>query len=196
MRLCAFLACLVVALPAVGATPDERFPRIDPAQRLEGKALVTALRAGGYVLYMRHAKQTAPQPEACSPANLTPEGQQQAARVGERMRALAIPIGAIHASTFCRASITASLMQVGRVDETPDLLPGIEPAIQAARRRLLSQPPAAGTNTLLVSHVQGGESEADRMQLELAEIIVYRPDGRGAAAPVARIAPEDWAALE
>jgi len=196
MKLGLLLASLVLALPAVAATPDERFPRIDPAQRLEGKALVTALRAGGYVLFMRHARQAAPQPEACSPANLTPEGQQQAARAGERLRALAIPIGAIHASTFCRASITATLMQVGRVDETPDLLPSIEPEVQAARRHRLAQPPKGGTNTLLVSHVQGGENEADRMQLELAEIIVYRPDGRGAAAPVARIAPEDWAALE
>jgi len=145
---------------------------------------------------MRHAKQTAPQPEACSPANLTAEGRQQAAQVGERLKALAIPVGTIHASIFCRASITAKLMQVGPVQETADLLPSTDPAVQAARGRLLAQPPAAGTNTLLVSHVQGGEKEADRMQLELAEIIVYRPDGRGAAAPVARIAPEDWTALE
>ena len=196
MRLSAFLASLAFAASAVAAAPDARLPRIDPAQRLEGPALLAALRAGGYVLFMRHAKQTAPQPEACSAANLTPEGRQQATRVGERIRALGIPIGAIHASTFCRASITASLMQVGRVDETADLLPSIDPGVQAGRRRLLSQPPAAGSNTLLVSHVQGGENEADRMQLELAEIVVYRPDGRGAAAPVARIAPEDWAALE
>jgi len=197
MRLFAFLVSVILALPVVAAETEERLPRIDPAQRVEGKALVAALRAGGYVLFMRHAKQTAPQPQNdCSAANLTAEGREQAARVGAGIKALAIPIGAIHASTLCRAGITAQLMQVGRVDETPDLLPSIEPAIQAGRRRLLAQPPASGTNTLLLSHVQGGEDAADRMQLEPAEIIVYRPDGRGAAAPVARIAPEDWTALE
>ena len=191
------LFLLLFSAAALAQSPPERaYPTIDPAQRLEGKALITAVREGGFVLFMRHARQVNPQPQECSPAALAAEGQAQAAAVGASLRKLKIPIGEVRASTLCRAGITARLMDVGEVRETPDLLPGTEPAVQAARRRLLAQPPKPGTNTLLVSHVQGGEQPADRMQLELAEVIVFRPDGRGGSSAIARVRLEDWSGLE
>jgi len=136
------LFCLLVSAAAVAQVPPERvYPAIDPAQRLEGKALVAALREGGFVLFMRHGRQVNPPPQDCSAAALAPEGRAQAAAVGASLRKLGIPIGEVRASTFCRASITARLMDLGSVEETPDLLPGTEPEVQAARRRLLAQPP-------------------------------------------------------
>jgi phosphohistidine phosphatase SixA len=145
---------------------------------------------------MRHSEQLAPGPEECSERSLTADGQAQAAAVGQSLRRLKIPIGSVRTSSLCRASITARLANVGRVEETADLLPSIDSDVQAARRRQLAEAPKPGTNTLLVSHVQGGESPADRIELERGEIIVYRPDGRGGSTPVARVRPEDWSALE
>ena len=195
---CRILALLAFATAVLAQAPAEppRYPLVDPAKRLEGKALAEALRAGGHVLFMRHARQTAPQPQDCSVRNLTPEGEAQALGVGKSLRALRIPIGTVRASTFCRASITARLMDVGPVEETPDLLPGIEPALHAARRRLLAETPKPGTNTLLVAHVQSAEKPADRLLLELAEVIVFKPDGQGGFEAVARVRPEGWSSLE
>jgi phosphohistidine phosphatase SixA len=191
------LVCLLFSAAALAQEPAERaYPAIDPAQRLEGKALAAALRAGGFVLFMRHARQVNPQPQDCTAAALAAEGQAQAAAVGASLRRLRIPVGDVRASTLCRAGITARLMDLGPVGETGDLLPSILPDVQGARRRLLAEPPKPGTNTLLVSHVQGGEQPADRMQLDLAEVIVFRPDGHGGSGAVARIRVEDWSALE
>ena len=196
MKFPAALAALTFATSALAQAPDARLPRIDPASRLEGPALVAALREGGYVLFMRHARQVNPQPEDCSPRNLSAEGQAEASKVGQALRALKIPIGAVRASPLCRASITARLMEVGAVEETENLMPSILPDIQAGRGKLLAEAPRAGTNTLLLSHVQGGENEVDRVQYDYAEVIVYRPDGRGGAAPVARVKAQDWNALQ
>ena len=54
--------------------------------------------------------------------------------------------------------------------------------------------PAVGTNTLLVSHVHGSKDKSEWINLELAEIIVFRPDGKSAL-PVARIRDEAWPGL-
>ena len=192
MRSAPLLALLLSAAALAQSPPESVYPVIDPGARLEGKALVDALREGGFVLFMRHARQVNPQPEQCSRAALASQGQAQAAHVGGSLRKLGSPIGSVRASTLCRASITAALMEVGGVEETADLLPSIDAGIQAARRRQLAAAPKPGTNTLLVSHVQGGEQVIDRMQLELAEVIVFRPDGRGGSAAIARIRGEDW----
>ena len=192
------MVALALAVPAQAQPPaaaEPMYPRIDPARLLEGPALVAALRQGGLVLYMRHARQAVPQPQGCTQANLTAEGVAQAASVGSALRRLAIRVGTVHASHLCRASLTARLLDVGEVRETADLNPSVEPAIQAARRKRMADLPPAGTNTLLVSHVQGAERPEERMQLELGEIVAYRPDGKGGSQPVARIRVEDWDAL-
>ena len=195
MKAFALIALLSSASAFAQEPPRPVYPLIDPAHRIEGKALAEALRAGGFVLFMRHVQQVTPQPQECSLAALTPEGQAQATSVGESLRKLKIPIGHVRASTLCRASITARLMDMGPVQETGDLLPGSDPAV-AARRRQLAESPKPGTNTLLVSHIQGAEQPGDRMQFQLAEVIVFRPDGRGGSTPVARVRAEEWSSLE
>lgn len=185
------------ALPATLGQP-QALPLVDPAKELAGKALVEALRKGGHVLYMRHALQIVPTPGPCVGSNLQPDGEVAAKAVGAAIRALNIPVGRVLSSEPCRNRDTAKLLNLGDVEITIDLNPGGTPPgfdHGAARTRRLAELPRAGTNTLLVSHVHGSQKKSEWLHLELAEIIVFRPDGKGAADPVARIRVADWAKL-
>jgi phosphohistidine phosphatase SixA len=153
---------------------------------LKGKALVEALRGGGFVLFMRHAQQVREDPDRekrdCDDARLSTTGQEQARTVGAALRALQIPIGTVLSSEYCRARQTAELVAVGPVTVTADLnMTGPFPE----RKKRIATPPTPATNTLLVSH----------SQVEIAEIVVYKPDGYGGAEPLARIKVSDWKAL-
>lgn len=187
---------LAVPLLAAMLASAQHVPRVDPAHALAGAELVAQLRRGGFVLFMRHAQHGGTQTtEPCQHDNLVPEGHDQARIVGTALRALRVSIGTLRSSPVCRAIQTAERLGVGEVRTTADLNPGMDPNIAAARAVLLAQPPPPGTNALLVSHVQSGRNEADRISLEIGEVIVYRPDGRGATAPVARIRVEQWEGL-
>jgi len=191
------LSGLALAQPTPPPAPSPPLPVIDPAKALKGAALLDALHAGGYVLYMRHGRQGGPQDEVpCSRTNLIAEGIEQAKTVGEALHARKIPVGAVRASRFCRAIETARHLGFGEPEVTKDLNFAVgDSPLHAVRRKRLAEAPPAGTNAILVSHGHAGPDDADKVQLELAEIIVYRPDGHGAAEPVARIRLEDWARL-
>ncbi len=188
-----------IAPPVPPAIPV--LPLVDPANELKGAKLVDALRGGGYVLYMRHALQIPPTTEKCDTSNLTPVGEEQARTVGAALRELKIPIGTLRSSQPCRNRDTARLLGFGPYELTDDLNPaGLREGfdVSAARARQLQETPPRGTNTLLVSHVHGSVKKEEWMHLEIAEIIVYRPDGKGASAsttPVARVRVEGWAEL-
>lgn len=185
------------ALPATLGQP-QALPLVDPAQELKGKALVDALRKGGHVLYMRHALQIVPTEGPCVGSNLQPTGEAAAKAVGAAIRALNIPIGRVLSSEPCRNLDTAKLLDLGKVEVTIDLNPGGSPPgfdHGAARTRRLAELPRAGTNTILVSHVHGSRNKSEWLHLELAEIIVFKPDGKDGSSPVARIRVEDWANL-
>lgn len=168
------------------------------AQELKGRALVEALRGGGYVLYLRHALQKSPRTTGCEPKNLTPVGEEQARTVGAAIRELKIPIGVVRSSEPCRNLDTARLLGLGAFEVTEALNPGGMREgfdVHAARFKQLIEMPPSGTNMLLVSHVHGSTNKAEWMHLEIAEIIVYRPDGKGATTPVARVRVGEWAEL-
>ena len=192
-------ACVVVAQPVpapVAPPPYNPLPRVDPANALTGKALVDALRGGGYVIYMRHAKY-GKVTEQCTEPNLVPEGEAEAKKVGTALRERKIPFGAVRASQLCRAIETARLLEVGPVESTADLNPAKkeDAAAHASRNKLFAEPPKRGTNTILVSHVQNASDPKDEVAAVLCELVVFKPDGRGGAQAVARIRPEDWEKL-
>lgn len=182
-------------LPAVPLPPA--LPIIDPAKELKGSLLIEALRKGGFVLYMRHAE-TGIVTEKCEQSNLSAIGEETARKVGMAMRELNIPVGAVRSSQACRTADTARLLGLGAVEITEDLnpvapRPGFD--IGAARSRRLTEMPTAGTNTVLVSHLHGSIKKEEWLHLEMAEIIVFRPDGNGHAEPVARLRVGGWPAL-
>lgn len=182
-------------VPAAAVPPP--IPAIAPEDALAGRALAEALRAGGFVLFMRHAEQVpAPLNADCAKHWLTPVGDEQARTVGAGMRRLGVPIGEVRTSPICRCLQTAVGLGLGEPVADPDLAPP-EPRTDTgpARAKRLGTVPPAGRNTVLVSHQQGSRTPEYRITLGLADVIVFRPGPDGAAKPVARIAPADWAAL-
>ncbi len=182
----------------------------DPAARLSGSELVSALREGGLVIYFRHADTGAPYPEQepidlsrCdAQRNLNDNGRAQAKELGTQFRRLGIPIADVLSSEFCRCWQTAQLA-FGHY-RTVATLTGVPRDPSSAQRRsdsaaalqkLLAAVPSRGKNTILVSH---GYNLFDLEQFLLGtqgEAAIYRPDGRGGYRLVARLVPEDWAKL-
>lgn len=116
----------------------------------QGEDVWDVLRAGGIVLF-RHAE--APGvgdppsfrlDDCATQRNLSSRGRGQALRLGERLRAQRVPVGAVWTSQWCRTRDTATLMDVGEVREEPAFNSffderGDEPAqTAAARARLLA----------------------------------------------------------
>ena len=185
-----------------------------PAQvQLEGAALVYALRDGGYNLYFRHAAtdwslddhvSRAGDWTSCDPdkmRQLAPAGRQTAERVGDAIRALRIPVGAVLASPYCRTLQTAQLMALGPVQTTTDIMNtrvatyfgGVAAIAERARNRL-STPPKAGTNTVLVAHGNVLRAATDEYTGE-AGAVVFRPEGNGRYSVVAHLTPQEWQRL-
>src|SRR5215210_3214222 len=174
-----------VATPAAG---DE----------LAGSALLAALREGGFVIYFRHARTDFSQDDTdlidltncATQRNLSAEGQAQARLIGEAIAALGIPIGKVLSSELCRTRETAELA-FGQTTPMPDLTSfgtaGSEAEEQeraAALRRLLSTPPAPGTNTVLVAHLFNIQAAAS-IGLAEGEAAIFSPAAtmEGSATP-------------
>ncbi|HWH47216.1 MAG TPA: histidine phosphatase family protein [Burkholderiales bacterium] len=178
-------------------------------QALSGEALVAALKRGGYVIYFRHAdtgpaysEQGVDLKRCETQRNLNDNGREEATLIGAQFRALKIPVGEVLASEFCRCVETANIA-FGRHTIEP-LLTGVGRSAEAAPRReraiaalknMLGATPAAGKNTVLVSH---GYNLWDAEGFHLGtqgEAAVYKPDGKGGYALVARVLPREWAEL-
>ena len=181
--------------------------------KLEGQALVAALRQGGYNIYFRHAATDWSQNDQVLKAGdwascdsgrmrqLSDAGRQTASAVGDAMRSLKIPVGQIFASPYCRTVQTARYMQLGTVETTTDIMNmrvaeyfGGTSVIAERTRRRLSMRPQAGTNTVLVAHGNVLVTATDVYPQE-AEAIVFRSEGKGKNAFVARISPREWVRL-
>ncbi len=96
---------------------------------LEGKALVEALRQGGYVLYLRHASTDFGQNDeamtdyanCAQQRNLTDAGRAEARAIGAAIKELRIPVGPVLASPYCRTreSAAAHLRSADRLASRP-----------------------------------------------------------------------------
>lgn len=180
---------------------------------LSGEPLVQALRGGGFNIYFRHAQTDWSQHdtirehgdwESCDPERvrqLSANGRDTARAVGEAMRALAVPIGRVLASPYCRTMQTAELMGYGSATPTTDVMNlraadffGGTDAIVATARVLLSTPPPDGTNTLISAHGNVAQAATPVYPGE-AEAIVIRPEGESRFEVVARISPQEWQRL-
>ncbi len=160
------------------------------AQTLAGGELLAALRAGGYVIYFRHAD-TDHSRQDQRPANfddcatqrvLSEKGRQNSRAICEAIRALEVPIGPVLASPLCRTVETAVLAfdsaekSIATRDGGPDATgsPGRYPALRA----LLSAAPPVGKNTAIVGHGYPYYALIGKGQmLEEGEAAIIRPHG-------------------
>lgn len=153
-------------------------------------ALWAKIRAGGYVLLIRHA---ATDPGVGDPPgfklddcatqrNLNAEGRAQAQRLGERLRRERVPIAKVFTSPWCRCRDTASLA-FGKADDWEALANIFDQREREAdrservRKRVgtyADRKPAG--NVVMVTH--GVNIAAlTRVSPATAGIVVLRPDG-------------------
>jgi hypothetical protein len=167
-------------------------------------ALLQKLRQGGYVLYLRHASTDFSQNDSqmksyedCSTQrNLTDKGRAEARRLGSEVKRLAIPIGIVYASPFCRTMETARLA-FGEPQPTNEVRGGPsrpdDPARYEPLKKLLSAAPARGRNNVISSHGNPFFALFGTPYLAEGEIAVVDPS---TVKVVGRVRLEDWAALK
>jgi phosphohistidine phosphatase SixA len=207
------IAALVGACFNDGAEVDDPAPRRSAAPTasattwgpLSRKDIGSALRGGGFVLYMRHSA-TDPVPDDSDPVvlsdcdtqrMLSEVGRRQARAIGQAIERLDIPVGRVLSSPFCRALDTARLA-FGRATREPALenletaeTEEVADARTRALRHLLSTPVDAAANDVLVAHGFNITSAAG-ITIEEGEIAVFRPIGEADFALVAEIEPDEW----
>ena len=193
-------------LAAAGADP--RRQRALTAEEEAGVALVARLRAGGLVLFFRHAD-TIGEPcdrsfrlgDRAGQRNISPAGRVQAARIGERIAALGIPVATpVLAGPVYRARDTAEIaFGAEHVAVTDGLLAddyagGRLDRVLAEHRRLMAAPVPAGTNRVLVGHrtpaiMVLGDAVAGRALPEGAALVLEPREGGPALLGILSLAP-------
>ena len=165
--------------------------------------LLAGLRGGGFVVYFRHTDTDWSQRDArtgnfedcASQRNLSDKGREHARAIGEAIRALGIPIGAVLASPLCRTMETATLAfgsaqrSMAARDGGPE--PPGSPDRFVALRGLLSTAPPPGTNRVIVSHGYPLYALVGGQYLDEGQAAVVRPDGTGFEV-VARVGLKEW----
>jgi len=166
-------------------------------------SLLAKLRHGGYVLYVRHASTDFSQNDSqmksyedCSAQrNLTDNGRAEARRLGSEVKRLAIPIGTVYASPFCRTMETARLA-FGEPQSTNEARGGPsrpdDPGRYDPLKKLLSTAPARGRNNVIASHGNPFFALFGAPYLAEGEMAVVDPSTMKI---VGRVRLEDWAAL-
>jgi broad specificity phosphatase PhoE len=188
------------------------------AQQADLKSLVPQLKSGGYVIVFRHGA-TDPAQQDVLPFDfadmtkqrqLSEKGRETATAIGQAMRSLGIPIGEVYTSELNRAVETGKLLANKDVTPTPYLTDssggsasgmaagvGGGAAAGSEMRQLMSTKPAAGVNTLVVTHKTNigdafGKSMSD---IGEGEAIIVEPDGNGSFTVVGRVGADQWSAV-
>jgi Histidine phosphatase superfamily (branch 1) len=169
--------------------------------QLQGAALVAALQRGGYVIYFRHTATDFSRNDSGMRAYddcdnqrlLSPQGRADATAIGQRLRALRLPMGEALASPYCRTMDHARRMLGDAVkprNEIRESDGGDYPGLKQSR----AAPVAAGGNRWIVGHGTPFRTIAGAPHLMEGEAAVIRPGGTRWTV-VARLAVADWQAL-
>lgn len=175
---------------------------------LVGQALVEALRQGGYVLFMRHAStehikidRSKVRMDDCSTQrNLSAQGRQEAEDIGKAFKQLAIPVGEVISSPYCRCHETAQLaFGKARIDTHLRFTIGENEtetaALKEALTTLLVTPPQTATNTVLISHTGNLKETTGIWPKPEGVIAVFKPLEQGQVAFLGLLAPPSWSEL-
>lgn len=182
------------------------------AKSLTGTALVTALRHGGYVIVMRHPSSppTVPDKAQADPGNtrlerqLDDAGRKTAREMGDAFRRLHIPVGQVLSSPTYRAREAVRLAAFGEpktFSELDEGAQGMKANADAERsawlRKAVTKSPAAGKNTVIVTHTPNivGAFGPTAKGVAAGEAFVFQPNGSEEPEIVARIKIEEWPQL-
>lgn len=175
--------------------------------------IISFLQKGGFNLYIRHVGtdwsqsdniQQKEDIESCNPKKvrqLSDKGREDARSIGKALKLFKIKVGKILSSPYCRAVETASLMGIGEVKKTTELMNmrsadlfGGDAAVIERAQKLLMTVPEEGTNTLLSAHGNLARAATGVYPGE-GEILVFRPLPDGKFEFVGRVPVEGWAKL-
>lgn len=173
-------AALALAALALGAPP--------PADAAYPGPLLARMRAGGVVI-------------ACAPSAteaagrgeraLSAGGRAQAAELGEIVRRLGIPVGAVYAGPT-GSSIETARLAFGRAERSAAL----DARDTAGRRALFLGPVPRGTNRVLVAHqsvlLQAVPGLDARSRARVAEGTCLMLDPAAASPFLGMLRPEEW----
>ena len=205
------LALMATALCLAEDAQAKEKRRQELVARFNGPEIVAKLKKGGHVLLLRHMT-TVRSPDQwggvdyddCATQRvLSEEGKQQARTLGEAFKRLNIPVGTVYVSPYCRCRETALLAfgKEGTESETLTVWDELDMEEKTQRgteiRKMLDTQPAAGTNTILVTHTGnllwsfGLDSKPEGLTH------VFKPTGLsiGRASYLGRVNPDEWRTL-
>ena len=202
MAVAAVAAISFAASAALSAPPAAAQDTATPA------ALIEAMRDGGHVIFIRHARTErdyADQIDAvmgdCSTQRtLSEQGWHEARVIGEAFARFQIPVGEVVSSQYCRSWQTADLA-FGRYAMTADL--NFEPAEEytdeqfaAMRDRIVPHlsryPASAAMNTVLVGHDDPFDAATGIYPEPMGVTFVIRPGAGEDFEILGSIAPDAW----
>jgi phosphohistidine phosphatase SixA len=172
---------------------------------------INAARQGGHVIVFRHGATFNDQADTdpLHPENidkqrqLNDQGRAQAKAIGDAMRKLKIPVGAVNTSVFNRAVETGKLLGFGEVKPSLDFTEGglvVSPNENARRaaalKKIAATLPPAGTNVIVVTHKPNilDAFGKDWFEVKEGEATIFKPDGSGYKA-IARVPADEWGKL-
>lgn len=130
---------------------------------------------------------------ASTARQLNDAGRMHAAAIGQAFKALAIPVGRVVSSEFCRNIETAELMSFGApIEQNEGITFFVHDEVERCAHAfdLLREAPTNGTNTALIGHA--GNTCEPLSSLAWSEAAIYKPDGAGDTTFVTRVPWNQW----
>jgi phosphohistidine phosphatase SixA len=174
----------------------------------ENKDIAPVLRAGGFVIVVRHGATFPDQADTdplnfdniAAQRNLNDKGKALAKAFGDAIRQVGIPVGKVYTSKYNRAYETAVIAGFKDIEKTADLTEGglvVSPNENNRRveafHKMLGTAPKPGTNTILITHkpnIVDGLGK-DWFDVKEGEASLFRPEN-GSYKLVARVQMEEW----
>jgi len=137
-----------------------------------------------------------PEVTTATARQLSDVGRIEATSIGAAFAAQGFPVGRVISSEFCRAVQTAELANFGApIEQSPAVTYFVydEAGRCEATRALLAERPAAGNNTVIISH--SGNTCPPISNLNMGGAAIYRPNPGGGATFITDLNWEQWGTL-
>jgi broad specificity phosphatase PhoE len=197
--LAAFICLFAVLVGGVAASAQEK---------VQDQDLVRALRAGDFVIVVRHGATFPDQADTdplnfdniAAQRNLNDKGKALAKAFGDALREAGVPVGKVYTSKYNRAYETAVIAGFQDIEKTTDLTEGglvVSPNENnrraAAFRKMLATAPNARANTILITHQPNivAALGKDWFDVREGEASIFRP-ANGGYTLVARVQMDEW----
>src|SRR5258707_5877082 len=170
--------------------------------------IVKALRAGGFVIVVRHGATFPDQADTdplnfdniAAQRNLNDKGKALAKAFGDAIREAGFWVGKVYTSKYNRAYETAVTAGFKDIEKPADITEGglvVSPNENNRRvdafHKLLGTAPTPGTNTIIITHKPNivDALGKDWFDVREGEATIFRPES-GSYKLIARVQMEDW----